>query len=59
MTAIRYVGARMQEASSYAGVAAILLGAMHVANPSGVAQAAVGVAVSIGGLIAVLTKERP
>lgn len=57
MKAISYLGGRMQEASSYAGAAALLLGAMHVANATGVANAIIGVIVAVGGLIAVLLKE--
>ena len=59
MKALAYIGNRLTEASSYAGLAAVLLGAAHVNNATGVAQAIVGVLVSLGGLIAVLTRETP
>lgn len=58
MKTLAYLGSRMQEASSFAGVAATILGLAHVANAQGVANAIIGVVVAVGGLIAVIVKEQ-
>ena len=58
MKALAYVGQRLTEASSWGGVAAALLGAAHVANATDLAQAIIGVVVAVGGLIAVIVKEK-
>lgn len=56
-TMLAYIGQRMQEASSFAGLAAGILGAAHIANAQTLAQSIIGVVVAIGGLIAVLVQE--
>lgn len=58
MNFLAYIGQRMTEASSWGGTAAFVLGAMHIANAADITNAAVGVAVAIGGLIGVLVKEK-
>lgn len=57
MNTLAYIGARLKEASSWAGTVTILLAAMHLnANP-GVVSAALSLLAAAGGLIAVLVPE--
>ncbi len=58
MNTLAYLGARMKEASSWAGAAGFMLGVMHVSNNAEVGNAIVGVIVALGSLVAVLIPER-
>jgi hypothetical protein len=58
MTILRYLIARLREASSYAGLVGALLGVLHIAASPGLIQAALGVVAALGGLLAVLIPER-
>jgi hypothetical protein len=57
MNTLAYLAARMREASSWSGGAAILLGALHVGASPDLINAALGLIAAIGGLIAVLAPE--
>jgi hypothetical protein len=59
MTFLRYLTARMREASSYAGLVGALLGALHIAASPDLVQAALGLVAALGGLLAVLIPEQP
>ena len=54
---LAYLAARMKEASSWAGFAVMALGVLHVNADPHVVSAALGVIVSLGGLLAVLIPE--
>ena len=54
MNFLAYLGQRMREASSYAGLAAMGLAALHVSAAPNQVSAALGVITAVGGLIAVL-----
>jgi hypothetical protein len=57
MNTLAYLGARMREASSWGGGAAILLAVLHVSASPDLISAALGLVAAIGGLIAVLVPE--
>ena len=54
---LSWLADRMKEASSWGGMAAVLLGTMHIAQNPDVLNAAFGVVVAIGGLLSVVLKE--
>ena len=56
-TNLAYLGARMQEASSWGGAAAFVLAALHLSASPDLVDAALGVIAALGGLIAVLLPE--
>jgi hypothetical protein len=58
MTTLAYVAARLKEASSWSGSAAMLLGLMHIAASPDLVGAALGVIAAFGGLISVLIPEK-
>lgn len=57
MNWLDWLAARLQEASSYAGIATTLLGLLHVSNAADVVNQAIGILVALGGLIAFIRKE--
>ena len=57
MNTLAYLGTRMTEASSWAGGAAIILGALHLGASPDLVNATLGVVAALGGLIAVLVPE--
>jgi len=57
MNTVAYLGARLAEASSWAGVATVILGALHLSASPDLVNAALGVVAALGGLIAVLVPE--
>jgi hypothetical protein len=58
MNLMQYLIARMREASSYAGLVGILLGALHIAARPDLVNAALGLIAALGGLLAVLIPEK-
>lgn len=58
MTMLAYIAARLKEASSWSGAAALVLGALHIAASADVVNAALGVIAAFGGLISVLIPEK-
>ena len=54
---LSWLAARMQEASTYAGMASMILGSLHVANSPDMVNAALGVVVAMGGLVSIVLKE--
>jgi len=54
---LAYLGARMQEASSWGGAAAFILAALHLSASPGLVNAALGMIAALGSLIAVLLPE--
>lgn len=54
----QYLIARLREASSYAGLVGLLLGALHIAASPDLVQAALGLIAALGGLLAVLIPEK-
>ena len=57
MNTLAYLGTRMTEASSWAGVAAFILSALHLSASPDLVNAALGVVAALGSLIAVLVPE--
>jgi hypothetical protein len=57
MNTLAYLGTRLTEASSWAGVASIILGALHLSASPDLVNAGLGVVAALGGLIAVLVPE--
>ena len=57
MNTLAYLGARMKEASSWAGSAAFVLGILHVSASPDLVHAALGVVAAIGGLVSILVPE--
>jgi hypothetical protein len=58
MNLVQYLVARMREASSYAGLVGILLGALHIAASPDLVNAILGLVAALGGLLAVLIPEK-
>lgn len=57
MNTLAYLAARMREASSWGGAAAILLAVLHVGASPDLVNAALAMIAAIGGLVAVLAPE--
>jgi hypothetical protein len=58
MNLLPYLVGRMREASSYAGLVGMLLGASHIAASPDLVNAALGLVAALGGLLAVLIPEK-
>lgn len=58
MTLLPYLIARMKEASSYAGIVGLVLGALHLSASSDLVNAALGIVAAAGGLLAILIPEK-
>ncbi len=58
MNTLAYLGARMKEASSWAGAAGFMLGVMHVGASADLENAIAGVVAAVGGLIGVVIREQ-
>ena len=54
---ISWIGARMREPSSYAGLGMVLV-ALHVADATNLATALTSIGIGIGGLVAILLPEK-
>jgi hypothetical protein len=54
---LAYLGARMQEASTWGGAAAFILAALHVSASPGLVNAALGVIAALGSFMAILLPE--
>lgn len=57
MSMVAYLAARAKEASSWAGAATLLLGAMHVSANPNMVSASLGIVAAIGGLVSILVPE--
>ena len=55
---LAYLGARMKEASSWAGTVGVVLGLLHIGASPDLVNAGLGAVAAIGGLIAVLVPEK-
>lgn len=58
MNPTQYLIARLKEASSYAGIVGIVLGALHVSASPDLVNAALGVVAALGGFLALLIPEK-
>ncbi len=55
---VSWIGARMREPSSYAGLAVILGAVLHVSGAGDLAAALTSIGIGIGGLIAFFLPEK-
>jgi len=55
---VSWVGARMREPSTYAGLAVLLGGVLHLANADAWAAAVASIGIGVGGIIAILLPEK-
>lgn len=51
---LSWIGARLREPSTYAGLAAVLSGLFHFANSAGWAAAIMSIGIGVGGIIAIV-----
>ena len=55
---VSWIGARMREPSTYAGLSALLLGLFHLQSAEAWSAAIISIGIGIGGIIAILLPER-
>jgi len=55
---VSWVGKRLREPSTYAGLAVLLGGAAHLANADAWTAAIASIGVGVGGIIAILLPEK-
>ena len=55
---IGWIGARLREPSTYAGLALVLTGLFHLANANAWAGAIASIGIGIGGIIAIVLPGR-
>ena len=58
-TFLAFVAARMKEASSYAGIAAVIMSALHISASPDAVNAVIGAIATVGGALAFFLPEKP
>ncbi len=55
---VSWLGARMREPSSYAGLAVVLGAVLHLANANAWVAAVASIGIGVGGIIAIMVPEK-